>query len=84
MWQEGQLEEHKRALQLLGNEGKVALFTIDMKSKTLPNKHRAPQGFGMGAKGMSLQGGMLNFWQDGKMQQHYVNLIYDQSSNQSV
>ena len=67
MWQEAQLQEHKRKLQLAHMQGRVALFTIDMKSKTVPDKHRAQQGFGMGAKGMSLQGGMLNFWMDGKI-----------------
>jgi hypothetical protein len=38
----------------------------------------------MGLKGMSLQGGMLNFVQDGVMQQHFVDLVYSQSSNQSL
>jgi hypothetical protein len=38
----------------------------------------------MGARGMSLQGGMLHFVKDEKMQRHFINLIYDQTSNQHL
>jgi hypothetical protein len=39
----------------------------------------------MGLKGMSLHGGMLNFCnEEGIIQQHYLDLVYAQSSNQSL
>jgi hypothetical protein len=66
------------------NEGVVAIFTIDMKSKTKTGKHLEEQGHGMGAKGMSLQGEMLHFYKDGRYHRHFVDLVYDQSSNQSL
>jgi hypothetical protein len=86
MWKEAQLQQHKQKLQLPEMQGRVGLFIIDHKSKTVPDKHRAEQGFGIGGggNGMSVQGGMLNYWQDGKMQQHYVDVIYDQSSTQRL
>ena len=86
VWQDEQVSKHKRALADKGNVGRVAMLTIDMKSKTVPGKNRAEQGYNMGAKGMSLQGGMLNFYEAGKseLQTHYVDLIYAQSSNQHL
>jgi hypothetical protein len=84
-WQDTRIAEHKDMLKLEKNRGKVAMFTTDMKSKTVPDKHKCEQGYPMGLKGMSLQGGMLNFCnKDGIMQQHYVNVVYAQSSNQSL
>jgi hypothetical protein len=65
-------------------QGKYAMLTIDMKGKTVPDKNRAQQGHVMGLKGMSLQGGLLNFVQNAVMQQHHVDLVYSQSSNQSL
>jgi hypothetical protein len=59
------------------------MFTVDMKGKTVSDKHKCEQGYRMGAKGMSVQGGMLIFCnEDGLLQQHYVDLVYEQSSNQ--
>jgi hypothetical protein len=84
-WQEARIAAHKDMLKLEMNRGKVAMFTTDMKSKTVPDKHKCEQGYRMGLKGMSLHGGMLNFCNDeGIIQQHYLNLIYAQSSNQSL
>ena len=84
-WQEARISAHKEMLQLAKNRGKAAMFTTDMKSKTVPDKHKCEQGYRMGLKGMSLQGGMLNFCNsDGVMQQHYINVVYAQSSNQSL
>ena len=60
------------------------MFTIDMKGKTPTAKNREEQGHGMGAVGMSLQGGMLHFFLDGVEQQHFVDLIYNQRSNQTL
>jgi hypothetical protein len=60
-WQEARIAEHKEMLKVEKNRGKVATFTTDMKSKTVSDKHKCEQGYRMGLKGMSLQGGMLNF-----------------------
>jgi hypothetical protein len=39
----------------------------------------------MGAKGMSVQGGMFLFCNEhGILQQHFIDLVYEQSSNQSL
>jgi hypothetical protein len=38
----------------------------------------------MGAKDMSLQGGMLHIYKNDQYHRHFVDLIYDQSSNQSL
>ncbi len=57
-------------------QGKYAMLTIDMQSKTVPDKNRAQQWYVMGLKGMSLQGGMVKFVQNGVMEQHYVDLVY--------
>ena len=63
-WQEARIAAHKDMLKLEMNRGKVAMFTTDMKSKTVPDKHKCEQGYRMGLKGMSLHGGMLNFCND--------------------
>ncbi len=75
IWQENQVSIHKNMLRDPDKAGKVAMFTIDMKSKTPTGKNREEQGFGMGAKGMSLQGGMLHFFHNGEMQMQFIDLI---------
>jgi hypothetical protein len=69
-WQAREIARAKATL--FEKEEKIALFTIDMKSKTVTGKNREQQGHGMGARGMSLQGCML----------HYVK--YEQTSNQHL
>ncbi len=65
-WQAREIARMKSALAEPENEGIVAIFTIDMKSKTKTGKHIEEQGHGMGAKGMSLQGEMLHFYENGR------------------
>ena len=84
MWQDHQIKMHKEYLRRPENAGKIAMFTIDMKGKTPTAKNREEQGHGMGAVGMSLQGGMLHFFLDGVEQQHFVDLIYNQRSTQTL
>jgi hypothetical protein len=55
-----------------------------MKSKQVKLKNREPQGFGMGAKGVSLQGGMVEGWLNGEKHTHYIDVTCGQSSNQTV
>ena len=64
--------------------GKVVILTVDMKSKTVKDKNRCEQGHGMGAKGMSLHGGMVDGYRDGVFHTHYIDVIYEQSSNQCL
>ncbi len=84
LWQDHQIKMHKAFLRRADNAGKIAMFTIDMKGKTPTAKNREEQGYQMGAVGMSLQGGMLHFFQDGVEQQHFIDLIYNQRSNQTL
>ena len=84
LWQDHQIKMHKEFLRRPENAGKIAMFTIDMKGKTPTAKNREEQGHGMGAVGMSLQGGMLHFFLDGVEQQHFVDLIYNQRSTQTL
>jgi hypothetical protein len=84
IWQENQISIHKNLLREADKAGKVAMFTIDMKSKTSTGKNREEQGFGMGAKGMSLQGSMLHVVYNGEMQLHFIDLIYNHTSNQTL
>ena len=83
-WQDDAIRQMYAALGEPENRGKVVILTIDMKSKTVKDKHRCEQGHGMGAKGMSLQGGMVDGYRDGKWHTHYVDVIYEQSSNQCL
>ena len=83
-WQAREIARHMKALGDDCNAGIVAIFVIDMKSKTATGKNREEQGHGMGARGMSLQGGMLYFFKDGELQRVFVDLIYDQTSNQHL
>ena len=86
VWQDEEVKKHKQALADERNVGRMAMFTIDMKSKTSTDKNRKEQGYNMGAKGMSLQGGMLQFYtkETSEIQTHYVDVIYDQTSNQHL
>jgi hypothetical protein len=83
-WQAREIARHMKALGDECNAGIVAIFVIDMKSKTATGKTREEQGHGMGARGMSLQDGMLYFSKDGELQRVFVDLIYDQTSNQHL
>ncbi len=53
-WQAREIARHMKALGDECNAGKVAIFVIDMKSKTATGKNRDEQRHGMGARGMSL------------------------------
>jgi hypothetical protein len=83
-WQDTAIEKMYRALSEPANQGRVLMLTIDMKSKTETGKHREPQGHGFGGRGMSLQGGMVDLYWKGETRTFYVDLIYEQSSNQKV
>jgi hypothetical protein len=83
--QEARIAHFKQSLFDLDKRGKWALFTVDMKGKTVPDKNKCEQGYRMGAKGMSVQGGMFLFCNEhGILQQHFIDLVYEQSSNQSL
>ena len=60
-------------------------LTIDMKSRISKGKHLEQQGYSMGSgKGMSLQGGMLDYTtKEGEDRTLYVDIMYDQISNQA-
>ena len=82
MWQDHLIKLMEADICTPDKRGKVAILTIDMKSKTKRGKHKEPQGYNMGGKGMSLQGGMLKIFMDGKLRIHYVDAVYVQQSNQ--
>ena len=82
MWQDHLIKLMEADICTPEKQGKVAILTIDMKSKTKRGKHLEPQGYNMGGKGMSLQGGMLKIFMDGKLRIHYVDAVYVQQSNQ--
>jgi hypothetical protein len=84
LWQDHQIKMHKEFLRRPENAGKNAIITIDMKGKTPTAENREEQSHDMGAVGMSLQGGMLHFFLDGVEQQHFVDLVYNQRSNQTL
>jgi hypothetical protein len=84
LWQDDALAKLQERLGSPECRGKVVILTVDMKSKTVKDKNRCEQGHGMGAKGMSLHGGMVDGYRDGVFHTHYIDVIYEQSSNQSL
>ena len=87
-WQRHAFTGIKEWCRLPENIGKYAILTVDMKSKTIKDKHRGPQGHQMGAKGMSYQGGMVELWLQGEgfyaQHTHYIDVVYEQHSNQTL
>ena len=59
--QEARIAYFKQSLFDLDKRGKWAVFIVDMKGKTVPDKKKCEQGYRMGAKGMSVQGACCFF-----------------------
>jgi hypothetical protein len=86
LWQQDAIDKQVASLAVEKNRGRVGALTIDMKSKESKGRNLEAQGYGMGSgKGMSIQGGMLDEYdQDGALETRYVDVVYDQISNQSL
>lgn len=71
------------------NFGKVAVVTTDMEAKNLASKHKQPQGYDFGLKGMSNQGFEFAYGaidQQGKryVATEYIDCIYEHQSSQTL
>jgi hypothetical protein len=83
-WQIHEIARHLKALGEECNAGIVVILVIDMKSKTTTGKNR----FGLHVKYWVLEECLnkaicyLYFYKDDELQRHFVDLIYEQTSNQ--